>query len=188
MTAGNSPHSVPGFAEARRGETHRRHRQRLAVLSDAIAPRTATMPSASDIDLVGNLLGDSPGGSHGGSHRDSASMLRGEAAPFNGILQARPDWATPLRAILERMHDDEALTPATASRFVERLSEEDPPACRLLVEIIAGNYYLDQQVRRAIGYGGQADRPLSDTPHFSPGMTAARRRIGTPSRYRPVEE
>ena len=70
------------------------------------------------------------------------------------VLRLRPDFGPPLAAVLDRIKD---VDPAAA---VARVRAEDPAGFGVLAEVVAGGYFLNPQVRSAIGYPGQQSVPI----------------------------
>jgi hypothetical protein len=65
------------------------------------------------------------------------------------VLRLRPDFGPPLAAVLDRI---KGVDPAAA---FARVRAEDPAGFGVLAEVVAGGYFLNPQVRSAIGYPGQ---------------------------------
>ena len=128
------------------------HREILERLADVVIPRTAGMPSASDIGLVG--------------------------MPVEHVLRSRPDLASPLCLLLDSLGDE------APERFVSRLAVANPKAFSVLMQTVAGAYYMDQSVRRRIGYPGQEAIELGDIGHEVEILTA--KIAASPARYRPA--
>jgi hypothetical protein len=70
------------------------------------------------------------------------------------VLRLRPDFGTQLAAVLDRIKG------ADLPAAVERLRAEDPAGFGVLAEVVAGGYFLNPQVRSAIGYPGQESVPI----------------------------
>ncbi len=70
------------------------------------------------------------------------------------VLRLRPDFGPPLAAVLDRM---KGVAPAAA---VARLRVDDPASFGVLAEVVAGGYFLNPEVRSAIGYPGQQSVPI----------------------------
>ncbi|HKB18014.1 MAG TPA: hypothetical protein VKF28_03190 [Candidatus Dormibacteraeota bacterium] len=70
------------------------------------------------------------------------------------VLRLRPDFGPPLAAVLDRIKG------ADLAAAVERLRAEDPAGFGVLAEVVAGGYFLNPQVRSAIGYAGQESVPI----------------------------
>jgi hypothetical protein len=105
-----------------------RLRQRLALLSDLIAPRHGRMPAASEVDVAGSGM--------------------------DAVLDARPDLLVPLTTALAQCPD------AVAADHLERLAQADPAALAVLLQVVAGAYYMHPRVRGLIGYEGQQEIPV----------------------------
>jgi hypothetical protein len=70
------------------------------------------------------------------------------------VLRLRPDFGPPLATVLDAM---KAVDPAAA---VARVRAEDPAGFGVLAEVVAGGYFLNPEVRKAIGYPGQQSVPI----------------------------
>ncbi len=84
----------------------------------------------------------------------SASQARATGRWLDEVLRVRPDMLAPLETLLDRAAGEE---PAAATR---RLQESDPDAFSVLTEAVAGAYFLNPDVRRALGYPGQQAVPI----------------------------
>ena len=73
---------------------------------------------------------------------------------LDAVLRVRPDFGPLLAAVVEKLRGGD---PATA---LEALRAEDPAGFGTLAEVVAGAYFLNPEVRRAIGYGGQRQVPI----------------------------
>jgi hypothetical protein len=109
-------------------------RATLARLADLLIPAGDGMPSANQAGVAG------PG--------------------LDEVLRLRPDFESPLRALLARFAESDA------QLTVVSLQASDPDAFFLLTEVVAGGYFLNPQVREAIGYDGQ--RPVPIVPEDPP--------------------
>ena len=70
------------------------------------------------------------------------------------VLRMRSDFGPQLAAVLDRIKG------ADLAAAVERLRAEDPAGFGVLAEVVAGGYFLNPQVRSAIGYPGQQSVPI----------------------------
>jgi hypothetical protein len=70
------------------------------------------------------------------------------------VIALRPDFAAPLAAVLDQMQGAE---PGAA---VAELRASDPAGFGVLAEVVAGGYFLNPDVRSAIGYPGQQAVPI----------------------------
>jgi len=84
----------------------------------------------------------------------SASEAGVAARWLDEVLRLRPDFGPPLATVLDRI---KGIDPVAA---VERLRAEDPAGFAVLAEVVAGGYFLNPQVRSAIGYPGQESVPI----------------------------
>jgi hypothetical protein len=69
-------------------------------------------------------------------------------------LAARPDLAAPLLTALEQV---EGLAPGAA---IARLRDQDADGWAVLTTIVPGAYFLNPEMRAAIGYPGLEARPI----------------------------
>jgi len=90
----------------------------------------------------------------------SASAAEVAGVGLDQVLAACPDLAAGLHDVLGKTvgHDPHAA--------VERLRTEDAPAFAVLAEVVSGAYFLNLEVRRAIGYDGQGPRPIDPRPDY----------------------
>ena len=70
------------------------------------------------------------------------------------LLRMRSDFGPQLAAVLDSING------ADLAAAVERLRAEDPAGFGVLAEVVAGGYFLNPQVRSAIGYPGQESVPI----------------------------
>jgi hypothetical protein len=84
----------------------------------------------------------------------SASEAGVAARWLDEVLRLRPDFGPPLTTVLDSM---KGVDPAMA---VARLRAEDPAGFGVLAEVVAGGYFLNPEVRSAIGYPGQQSVPI----------------------------
>ena len=106
-------------------------RRRLALLADVLVPAGEGMPSASEAGIADVLV--------------------------DRVLAVRPDLADPLARAL----DLAPLDCADATDLLARLKGADRRAKDALVTVVAGGYYLDEDIRRRLGYPGQDARPVN---------------------------
>jgi hypothetical protein len=78
------------------------------------------------------------------------------------VLSLRPDFGPPLAIVVDGM---KGVDPAAA---VARVRAEDPAGFGVLAEVVAGGYFLNPEVRKAIGYPGQQSVPIQveDPPDY----------------------
>jgi hypothetical protein len=97
-----------------------------------------------------------------GDGMPSASEAGVAARWLDDVLRLRPDFGAPLAAVLDGM---KAVDPAAA---VARVRAEDPAGFGILAEVVAGGYFLNPEVRKAIGYPGQQSVPIQqeDPPDY----------------------
>ena len=70
-------------------------------------------------------------------------------APLDKVLRARPDLLEPLCRLLDSFGSD-AMEIAVPS-----LERDEPQAFEMLMQVVAGAYYMDAHVRSLLGYDGQ---------------------------------
>ena len=73
-------------------------------------------------------------------------------------LTARPDLAAQLRDVLDKARD------STPNEVIADLRAHDTAAFGILAEIVSGAYFMNPDVRRAIGYTGQGPRQSTPVP------------------------
>jgi hypothetical protein len=97
-----------------------------------------------------------------GAGMQSASEAGVAARWLDEVLRLRPDFGHPLATVLDNMN---GVDPAAA---VARLRAEDPAGFGVLAEVVAGAYFLNPEVRKAIGYPGQQSVPIQpeDPPDY----------------------
>jgi hypothetical protein len=78
------------------------------------------------------------------------------------VLSVRPDFGPALAAAIDAARDAD---PADA---LARLRSSDPVGFGVIAEVAAGAYFMNPQVRQAIGYGGQLQVPIvaEDPPDY----------------------
>ena len=76
-------------------------------------------------------------------------------AAMEPVFLARPDLLVPLRELLDGL---DAL--ATPSDQVAGLARENGTQFAVLMQVVAGAYYMDARVRRALEYTGQHPAPF----------------------------
>jgi pantothenate kinase-related protein Tda10 len=79
-------------------------------------------------------------------------------------LRARPDLVVPLRSILDSVGD------RFPSTFVSLLAADEPARFAILMQVVAGAYYLDPHVCAAIAYPRQTAKPHADATSVSPAF------------------
>lgn len=95
-----------------------------------------------------------------GEGMPSASQAGAGGALVDEVLKARWDLGDDLAALLAAARGQE---PATV---VARLQAEDPDAFTVLATVVAGAYFMSDDVRARLGYRGQRAVPIpsSDAP------------------------
>jgi hypothetical protein len=89
-----------------------------------------------------------------GDGMPSASEAGAAGRWLDEVLRLRPDFGPPLAALLDSI---KGVDPAAA---VARARAEDPAGFGVLAEVVAGGYFLNPEVRSAIGYPGQQSVPI----------------------------
>jgi len=79
----------------------------------------------------------------------SASDIDLANAPLDKVLLARPDLLEPLCQSLDSLSSDAIET------NVPSLARDEPQAFEVLMQVVAGAYYMDTHVRSLLGYDGQ---------------------------------
>jgi hypothetical protein len=97
-----------------------------------------------------------------GNGMPSASEAGVAARWLDEVLRLRPDFGPPLTTVLDNM---KGVDPAGA---MARMRAEDPAGFGVLAEVVAGGYFLNPEVRSAIGYPGQQSVPIhhDDPPDY----------------------
>jgi hypothetical protein len=95
-----------------------------------------------------------------GADLPSASAADVAGKWLDQVLAACPDLAAGLRELLHKTAGQE---PGAA---VAALRATDTAAFSVLAEVVAGAYFLNPDVRRAIGYSGQTARPIDPRPDY----------------------
>src|SRR5262245_40527575 len=90
----------------------------------------------------------------------SASSAEVAGQWLDQVLIACPDLLAGLMDVLQKT---EGQDPQAA---VERLRAHDAAALSVLAEVVCGAYFLNPEVRRAIGYDGQGPRPIDPRPDY----------------------
>jgi hypothetical protein len=106
-------------------------RATLAGLADAMIPVGDGMPSASQAGVAGEFL--------------------------DSVLDARPDLAEPLLAIVTRAAGRD---PGTV---IADLQANDAGAFGVLAEFVPGAYFMNPEVRTLVGYPGQVGLDVDET-------------------------
>lgn len=79
----------------------------------------------------------------------SASDIDLVNAPLDKVLRARPDLLEPLRQMLDSLNGE------VIEKTVTGLQRSEPETFDVLMQVVAGAYYIDSHVRRLLGYDGQ---------------------------------
>jgi hypothetical protein len=95
-----------------------------------------------------------------GNGLPSASAAEVAGQWLDQVLAACPDLTAGLQDVLRKTAGH---IPVEA---VEQLRTKDIAAFAVLAEIVSGAYFLNPDVRRAIGYSGQSARPIDPRPDY----------------------
>lgn len=109
----------------------------------------------------------------------SGSAIGLEGEPVDRVLRARPDLVMPLAGLLDRLAGQEAAS------AVSDLPDRDPAGFSVLMQAVAGAYFMHERVRAALGYFGQEAITL-DRGGFG-GEDLLERAMDRPPRYRRCE-
>ncbi len=90
----------------------------------------------------------------------SASQADVAGRGLDQVLTARPDLDAGLSDVLNQAS---GLDPA---QFIADLQANDAAAFGVLAEIVPGAYFMNQEVRQAIGYAGQGPRTIDPRPDY----------------------
>lgn len=90
----------------------------------------------------------------------SASEAGVAGQGLDHILTVRPDLATALKKILDQT---KGRNPA---EFTAELQVKDPAGFGVLAELVPGAYFVNPQVRAALGYNGQTPQPIDPRPDY----------------------
>jgi hypothetical protein len=98
-----------------------------------------------------------------------ASFLSASAAGVSGdgldqVLAVRPELAKGLKQILQSARG------RAAAEVVAELQANDPGTFAVLAEIVPGAYFLNPNVRTAIGYAGQIAHPIDSNSDCPDGL------------------
>jgi hypothetical protein len=96
-----------------------------------------------------------------GSGMPSASEAGVADRYLDELLAARPDLARPLEDALEQVAD---LAPGAA---IARLRDAHPEGWGVLTAIVPGAYFLNPEIRAAIGYPGLEARPIGEQDDYA---------------------
>jgi hypothetical protein len=95
-----------------------------------------------------------------GKDMPSASQADAVGHWLDQVLVARPDLEEGLTDLLSTARDRDPRD------FIADLQANDAPAYGVLTELVAGAYFMNPDVQRAIGYEGQGPRPIDPRPDF----------------------
>jgi len=90
----------------------------------------------------------------------AASEAGVAAEGLDQVLAVRPDLAGRLKDILRLAKG------RVAAEVIRELEASDRPSFEVLAEIVPAAYFMNPQVRAAIGYGGQVSRPIDPRPDY----------------------
>jgi hypothetical protein len=95
-----------------------------------------------------------------GSGMPSASEAGVADRYLDELLAARPDLGEPLLTALEQV---DGLAPGAA---IARLRDAHPEGWGVLTAIVPGAYFLNPEIRAAIGYPGLEARPIGEAADY----------------------
>ena len=95
-----------------------------------------------------------------GSGMPSASQAGVSGPWLDHVLAARPDLAAGLRDLLDNSRGRDA------AAVIAALQTDDPAAFGVLAEIVPAAYFMNPEVRQAIGYSGQGPRSIDPHPDY----------------------
>jgi hypothetical protein len=95
-----------------------------------------------------------------GERMPAASQAGVAGEHLDQVLTARPDLATGLKALLELARGQEP------ERLVRELREGNRELFGILAELVPSAYFLNEEVRKLIGYSGQAPLPIDPHPDY----------------------
>lgn len=90
----------------------------------------------------------------------SASEAGVAAEGLDRLLEFRPDLGPGLKRLLT------AAAGRSPAEVLDSLRASDPMGFGVLAEIVPGAYFLNEQVRRQLGYAGQNARPIDPHPDY----------------------
>jgi hypothetical protein len=92
----------------------------------------------------------------------SASQAGASGRGLDEVLGSLPETEGPLADLLDKSRGVDAVV------AIATLQAEDPSGFDLLCTVVAGAYFLNPEVRRAIGYPGQQAVPIvpEDPPDY----------------------
>lgn len=90
----------------------------------------------------------------------SASQADVSGVWLDEVLKARPDLASGLKTLL---HESLAYG---AAAFVARLQSNRSESLQVLAEVVPGAYFLNPEVRKALGYHGQTAQMIDPRPDY----------------------
>src|SRR2546422_8852084 len=88
----------------------------------------------------------------------SASEAGVSGHGIDQVLVICPELAAPLKQVLQLARGRAPV------EVVTDLQTTDPATFAVLAETVAGAYFMNAQVRVAIGYGGEGSRPIRPKP------------------------
>jgi hypothetical protein len=95
-----------------------------------------------------------------GEQLPAASAAGVASDGLDQVLTARSDLTEPLRELLRKARG------CRAAEFVADLRANHPAAFAVLAEVVPSAYFMNPQVRQAIGYLGQTPRPIDPHPDY----------------------
>jgi hypothetical protein len=95
-----------------------------------------------------------------GEDMPSASQAGVAGEWLDAVLLARPDLITGLKALLQRAAS------RVPAEVVAEWRASDPAAFGILAEVVPGGYFMNPDVRSALGYQGQNPLAIDPRPDY----------------------
>lgn len=99
-----------------------------------------------------------------GSGMPSASQAGVAQTGLRAVLDARPELEPMLTEVLRKARGQ------TAHEFLTRLKGSDAAGFGALAESVAGAYFMNPEVRAALGYNGQKPLPINEQEEIDPRL------------------
>ena len=97
------------------------------------------------------------------THGDMPSFtaLGAHLAHTNRVLELRPELLPDLRAAVSRVKTD-----IDPEDMANQLNRDHPDAIGVIGVVASAAYYLDDEVKRKLGYPGQIQQPVTDDEEY----------------------
>lgn len=106
--------------------------------------------------------------------KPSASQAGVPGTWVDRVLESRPDMAEELVSLLKAVEGQDP------REVVQRLQSQPGTQFDTLKEVVAGAYFLNPEVNRAIGYPGKQDIPVATTAEDLEKLTARLQELTAP--------